>query len=183
MGQPGGASALARARCRTKGSSGKWVARRYLGGGQYKVETIGVADDHSDANGADILNFFQAQRRARDVAAKAKVPPGSGDFTVAAALTAYFARLEHEGSKSLAAARGTARLHILPDLGATPIAGLTRDGIARWLTGLAGKAKNGDPDAQGNREPHPNHSARGSEPGLSRRQSRNRRPLADGQAI
>jgi hypothetical protein len=49
----------------TKGSSGKWVLRRYLGGEQYRVETIAIADDHSKADGADILDFFQAQRRAR----------------------------------------------------------------------------------------------------------------------
>ena len=74
------------------------------------VETIGAADDHSTANGVETLDFFQAQRSAREVAALAKAPESPrGPFTVAAAMDSYFARLEHEGSKSLpmrAAGRG-----------------------------------------------------------------------------
>src|SRR3984893_14721987 len=81
-------------------NGGKWVLRRYLGKETYHVETIGIADDHSAADGARILDFFQAQRRAREVAALAKAPEKTA-FTVAAAMAAYFERLEHEGSRSL----------------------------------------------------------------------------------
>lgn len=49
-------------------SAGKWVLRRCVGGKKYVVETIAAADDFSDANGGDVLSFFQAQQRARDVA-------------------------------------------------------------------------------------------------------------------
>ena len=63
-------------------------------------------------------------------------------------MDAYFARLEHEGSKSLVDARGRARRHILPALGDVPVADLTRDKLSQWLAGLAGKAKGGqDGDA------------------------------------
>ncbi len=130
-------------------NGGKWVLRRYLGKETYHVQTIGASDDHSTADGIDTLDFFQAQRRAREVAALAK-SPGSprGPFTVAAAMNAYFERLEHEGSKSLVDARGRAALHILPALGDVPVADLTRDAVSKWLTGLAGKAKVGqDGDA------------------------------------
>jgi integrase len=130
-------------------AGGKWVLRRYLGKETYRVETIGAADDHSTGNGVETLDFFQAQRKAREVAALAKAPESPrGPFTVAAALDAYFARLEHEGSKSLVDARGRAALHILPALGDVPVADLTRDAISKWLTGLAGKPKDGqDGDA------------------------------------
>jgi hypothetical protein len=130
-------------------NGGKWALRRYLGKEIYQVETIGAADDHSAADGIDTLDFFQAQRRAREVAALAKSPgTARGPFTVAAALDAYFERLKHEGSKSLADARGRARIHIIPALGDVSVADLTRDKLSQWLAELAEKAKDGqDGDA------------------------------------
>jgi integrase len=124
-------------------TGGKWVLRRYLGDERYAVETIGAADDHSASNGIDTLDFFQAQRKAREVAALAKAPATYGPFTVAAAMASYFARLDHEGSKSLIDARGRARIHILPALGNVPVVDLTREKLSQWLAGLAGKAQDG----------------------------------------
>jgi len=133
-------------------NGGRWVLRRYLGAGQYEVATVAIADDHSPADGASILDFFQAQRRAREVAALAKSPGTAlGPFTVAAALDAYFERLKHEGSKSLADARGRARIHIIPALGDVPVADLTRDKLSQWLARVAGKA-NGGQDGDGVRQ-------------------------------
>ena len=128
-------------------AGGKWVARRYLGAERYTVETIGMADDHSTANDDTVLDFFQAQRKAREIAAKAKAPnsPNGGPFIVAAALDSYFERLGHEGSKSLADAKGRAALHILPQLGSIGVADLTRDRLSKWLTSLAGNT--GDDEA------------------------------------
>jgi integrase len=123
-------------------NGGRWVCRRYLGAGQYEVATVAIADDHSPADGASILDFFQAQRKAREVAALAKAPEKTA-FTVAAALAVYFERLEHEGSRSLADAKRRARFHILPGLGDILVADLTRDSISKWLTGMAGKANDG----------------------------------------
>jgi len=123
-------------------NGGRWVCRRYLGAGQYEVATVAIADDHSPADGASILDFFQAQRKAREVAALAKAPAKTA-FTVAAAMDAYFERLEHEGSRSLADARRRARFHILPALGDILVADLTRDTISKWLTGMAGKGADG----------------------------------------
>jgi hypothetical protein len=123
---------------------GKWVLRRYLGNEKYAVETIGAADDHSAADRINILDFFQAQKKAREIAALAKAPQSAkGPPTVAAAMNAYFERLKLEGSKSLADARGRAKRHILPELGNVPVADLTRDTISQWLTGMAGEAKDG----------------------------------------
>jgi integrase len=123
-------------------NGGRWVLRRYLGAGQYEVATVAIADDHSPADGASILDFFQAQRKAREVAAQAKAPEKTA-FTVAAALAAYFERLAHEGSRSLADAKRRARFHILPGLGDILVADLTRDIISKWLTGMAGKGADG----------------------------------------
>jgi integrase len=123
-------------------NGGRWVLRRYLGAGQYEVATVAIADDHSPADGASILDFFQAQRKAREVAAQANAPAKTA-FTVAAALAAYFERLEHEGSRSLADAKRRARFHMLPGLGDILVADLTRDIISKWLTGMAGKGADG----------------------------------------
>ena len=125
-------------------NGGKWVLRRYLGKEAYQVETIAIADDHSPADGASILDFFQAQRKAREVAALSKSPATCGTFTVAAALATYFERLEHEGSKSLVDARGRTKLHILPKLGTIAVTDLTRDMLSKWLTCLADGHEGGD---------------------------------------
>src|SRR4029077_4913002 len=93
----------------------------------------------SPADGASILDFFQAQRKAREVAALAKAPAKTA-FTVAAAMNGYFERLEREGSRSLADASRRARVHILPGLGDILVADLTRDTISQWLTRMAWKA-------------------------------------------
>jgi integrase len=126
-------------------AGGVWVLRRYLGNEKYKVETIGAADDHSTADGATVLDFFQAQRKARELAAQSRAPVSAqGPLTVSAALEAYFERLEHEGSKSLADARGRAKIHVLPKLGNIAVTDLSRDMLSKWLAGLAGKHDDDD---------------------------------------
>ena len=45
--------------------AGKWLARHYVGEQKYELETIGTADDFSDADGVAILNYGQAQSLAR----------------------------------------------------------------------------------------------------------------------
>jgi integrase len=131
-------------------NGGRWVLRRYLGNEKYAVETIAIADDHSAADGAGILDFFQAQRRAREAAAKFK-EPARGPFTISMAMAAYFTRRENDGAKSLAGDRGRASKHILPALGDVLVADLTRDMLSQWLAGLAGKAQNGQ-DAEAVRQ-------------------------------
>src|SRR3974390_2775002 len=46
--------------------AGKWVVRHYIGGQAYNVEVIAAADDFSDADGVAILDFGQAQTKARE---------------------------------------------------------------------------------------------------------------------
>jgi integrase len=125
-------------------AGGKWVLRRYLGTQNYTVETIAAADDHAPADGTNILDFFQAQRKARKIAAEAKETPGAASFTVDAAMEAYFERLDHEGSKSLTDALGRYCRHIMPELGPLAVTDLTREMLAKWLTERAGKPEDGD---------------------------------------
>ena len=46
--------------------AGKWVVRQYEGEQAYTVETIATADDNADADGVAILDFRQAQEKARE---------------------------------------------------------------------------------------------------------------------
>src|SRR5215831_16229962 len=65
---------------------GVWVVRRYLGGQTYKVQSIAIADDLEDANGLQVLNFWQAQEHARGL----RVPGAkSFPYTVKEAVDDY----------------------------------------------------------------------------------------------
>ncbi len=46
------------------------MVRRYAGNQAYITDTIGTADDIADADGTVILNFWQAQDRAREIGGK-----------------------------------------------------------------------------------------------------------------
>src|SRR5229473_527662 len=121
-----------------KGAPGRWVVRAYKGEQSYTVETIATADDSSDANGVDVLNFWQAQaeaRKRRD--AHAHEGTGGGrPLTVAAAIERYLESLEARG-KDPTDTRVRAEKMILPDLGKLQVAHLTTDRIRKWVTKLA----------------------------------------------
>jgi len=110
-------------------TEGKWVLRRYVGDQDYKVETIAVADDLIDADGAGVLTFYQAQERARAIIAE-KVY--SGPYRVSDAIENYLLYLGDRGW-------GTdcrSRKHILPVLGDVQVDDLTADQIQAWHRGM-----------------------------------------------
>src|SRR5258708_27194862 len=45
---------------------GKWIARHYIGNQSYETEVIAAADDFSDADDIAILDYRQAQQKARE---------------------------------------------------------------------------------------------------------------------
>ena len=51
---------------------GRWVARRYVGQQQYLTATIGTADDNIGADGVAVLDWRQAQDKAREWRATAE---------------------------------------------------------------------------------------------------------------
>jgi len=120
-----------------RGGPGRWVVRLYDGEQTYTVETIATADDLSDANGVGVLNFWQAQERARKRRdAHAHRAAGKGRFTVAAAVELYLESLEARG-KDPTDTRVRAERMILPTLGDLETAHLTTDRIRKWVTKLA----------------------------------------------
>jgi integrase len=123
---------------RLKGKSGTWWARYYLGDRQYDVESLGIADDQSPADGVEIFDYWQAQDRARERMG-VRVANGAsktGPFTVGNAVDEYLQFLE-SNRKTGYDARRRAEAFILPALGDIEIAELTTERLERWHSGLA----------------------------------------------
>jgi integrase len=121
-----------------KGKPGTWAARHYLGEQAYEVEGIGSADDMSDADGVAVLDFWQAQTKARErMVGRAHVAAGKhGPLTVRKAMEAYLEFLE-SNRKSAEDARYRAEALILPKLGDIEVAALRADVIRKWLNEVA----------------------------------------------
>jgi integrase len=122
-------------------TSGKWVMRRYMGG-TYKVETIATADDTLDADGGEILTFFQAQAIARErfveerrVASRLPVKI-TGPYTVRLCIHEYIEWLE-QNRKSASDARVRANALILPPLGDLECSKLTTRQLKAWKEATA----------------------------------------------
>lgn len=127
---------------------GTWVARRYSGEGRYTVEnlrttdgTIIIADDYSEADGAQVLSFAQAQERAqmrRSAAGKPIAEPATS-YTVADAMDAYldFLRADGRSEAAIQDARYRDRAFIRPRLGELKLIALTADKLRQWRDALA----------------------------------------------
>jgi hypothetical protein len=55
---------------------GRWLLRRYIGNGKYRVQALSRADDAARADGADVLSFEQAKAKAHAMVAS---PNGNGN--------------------------------------------------------------------------------------------------------
>jgi integrase len=120
---------------RIKGKSGTWWARHYLGDRKYDVEAIGTADDQSPADGVEILDYWQAQDKARQrMGIRATTKAGTmGPLTVKDAVEDYLQFLETNRKPSTARdSRYRAAAFILPDLGDIEVAELTTERLERW---------------------------------------------------
>jgi integrase len=126
---------------RPKTMPGTWWARHYLGNGKYEPELLGIANDASDADGLKILDFWQAQTKAREgMAQRVRDAFGAtGPLTVNQALDLYFESKEGEG-RDTTDARCRADLHIVPAIGERECASLTTADFREWLQKLARQA-------------------------------------------
>jgi integrase len=114
---------------------GVWVVRRYVGGeSPYIMETIAEADDHLDSNGVTVLDFWQAEERARGTPKH-----GSGKYTVADAVSDY---LEHiEGRPSWNDTKLRLAAYALPAFGTMRAERLTAATLRRWHRDLVTEAR------------------------------------------
>jgi integrase len=131
---------------RLAGRSGSWCIRRYVGSQGYTVEALAaVADDYGGANGHDVLDFRQAQRRVLESKPKA----ATGAITVGDALRQYLADLAHRG-RPTKDTRYRVDALITPTLGSVAVEALTTDGIRAWHAALAkAPARHGRKDDDG----------------------------------
>src|SRR5262245_11009486 len=121
--------------------AGVWVARFYAGEQEYEVKTFATADDLSDSNHIDVLDFSEAQskaRKLRDERSRASI--GAGPYTVNDAMEAYIQYLEDK-RKTAKDARYRHEAHIKPVLGDIDLASLRADQIRAWQAKLAKTSK------------------------------------------
>jgi integrase len=120
---------------RWKGDAeGRWVLRRYIGNNKYRSETLGRADDDAPADGARVLNYEQAEAKAR---AMVDVPTNRVHrLTVKGALDRY---VEYKRSlgQNVYDILSRGRVHILPELGDRVVSELSAEVLRRWLATLA----------------------------------------------
>jgi integrase len=127
---PGGASLGYR---RNGAGAGAWVFRIADGQGGYRTRNIALADDLMDADGVEILTWFQAVERGRKLAG-GDAPVAGSLLTVAGAVDEY-----HRNLAVREAGPGNASRilkHLPPALAARPVALLTARELAAWRDGL-----------------------------------------------
>jgi integrase len=115
--------------------AGRWIVRVADGHGGSWQKAFGIADDHEPANNEHVLDFWQAQDKARQAARGTAT--GGRPCTVSEALDSYAANLRARGG--LAGNVSRVRHHLPAVLAAKPVALLTSRELERWRDGLAAK--------------------------------------------
>lgn len=114
--------------------TGRWILRTYSNG-QYRVIELGKADDETAADGAYVLNFDQAQAKAR----LALAGPGKGRvsrLTVKRAFDLYVDHMRNQ-NKSVSDLLSRGNAHILPPLGDRIVEELEAGDLRQWLATMA----------------------------------------------
>lgn len=130
-------------------TGGVWLARIAdpTAGGGYRQAALGRADDALKAAGGKVLDYRQAEAKAREWIARhhrvtAGVEPEQEStaaplYTVATALADYLTDYAARGGKALSTTEQAADAHILPQLGTAQVRHLTRGKVKAWHRALA----------------------------------------------
>ena len=114
---------------------GTWSGRQADGKGGYQTFAVAAADDYDTANGASILDFWQAQDRIRATGlGRLEAADGSRLVTVTEAVDAYERDLERRGGSTKNARR--IRVHLPDTLASKTVAMLTVRDFKPWLDAL-----------------------------------------------
>ena len=121
---------------------GTWVVRVADGLGANWTKGLGAADDYADANGADVLDYWQACDRARALAQRGRDSEDTGadhgrPLTVDQALDAYALDLQARRGGAINVSR--VRKHLPPALAHKAVALLTVHELRRWRDSLIAK--------------------------------------------
>jgi integrase len=120
---------------RPKQGSGAWSVRRLKPDKTYTLESLGIADDHTPADGKNVLTFGQAQKLAQERASGTS----SGPLTVKGAIEAYILGKMAEGEKPARDAEQRLNLHVIPKLGSRRIADLSLTELRQWRDKLVSR--------------------------------------------
>lgn len=143
---------------RKSSEGGTWAVRRYDPGRRRHFEArLGTADDHRDADGADVLDFAQAQRKLLAEAHQEALRATGQLYTVADAVKDYIDYL-HQHRKTAGDSEAKLRTYVLPQLGQRRVSELTEADIETWLAWALRrrrKSKNPQKDGAEPKEPPP----------------------------
>src|SRR5438067_3102333 len=115
-------------------TAGTWVARVADGRGGNWTKAIGAADDFENADGNRVLDFWQAQEKARALGRDDSGADSGRPLTVGEALDAYEADLRTRGGDT--GNVGRVRAHLSPGLRDKAVALLAAGDLRRWRDGL-----------------------------------------------
>jgi integrase len=117
---------------------GSWIARYYVDG-KYRKQKLGKSDDYQNANNIDVLDYFQAQAKARKFAnqtAHQSANISLEPITVAKVVQDYLNWFK-TNRKSFVRTKHIAETHIIPQLGHYKLDKLSTIAIRQWLENLA----------------------------------------------
>jgi integrase len=117
-------------------SVGRWVVKVADGSGRHWTKAVGVADDHEQADGEHVLDFWQAQDKARALA-RGKDDQSGRPVTVGEALGDYEKDLVTRDAAPANARR--ARALVPASLAAKPVALVTTRELKALRDGLVAK--------------------------------------------
>ena len=120
-----------------KGPKGSvWLARLIDSRGRRET-SLGSADDALDADGERILDYTQAQAKARNWLASLDAESKPGPYTIDRCLDDYIADYKRRGGKALDRLEITADAFIRPQLGTHEVDSLKPAMIREWHAALA----------------------------------------------
>jgi len=130
---------------RRSASAAAWVVRWYEGDGVYGTKNLKGRPDDAPGDIADsetVLDWTQAQREARKVAARKQrealgLEEAKGPYTVSDALKDYVAAYDRKGGKAKNRMQATIDAHISPALGDIDLGRLRRAQVENWFHALA----------------------------------------------
>jgi integrase len=120
--------------------AGTWVLRIADGKGGATTRAIGAADDFSEPDGATVLDYWQAQEKAKSVARGSDGSDIARPLTVRRAAEVYLAVLEAKNPRTARDTRGRLNLHFLPKFGDELVGSLTKSKLEVWLNSLVLKS-------------------------------------------
>ncbi|MBR1286072.1 tyrosine-type recombinase/integrase [Bradyrhizobium sp. AUGA SZCCT0177] len=118
---------------RRNAGPGAWNVRAADGAGGNWIKSFALADDREDADGATVLDFWQAADKAKQLARGTDADAGRPS-TVDEALTDYAADLAVRGAS--AGNANHPRHHLTPGLLSKPVSMLTVKEMQRWRNDL-----------------------------------------------